>query len=109
VRAASDDLLVRILNIPEIEYEGIKVNSSWPQKGLVEGDIVLCARGETPGEGDIVLLEQHGLERLGLMGTPGFLETPRGNRPLEASENVVGVGVVLVRNLTRFSARSSQR
>jgi hypothetical protein len=99
VFASPDDLLVRILDIPDATYECITANSSWPEKGLVEGDIVLCARGAMAGEGDIVLIEQDGREKLGIMSSPGFLETPRGNRMLEASENVVGVGIALARKL----------
>jgi len=94
-----DDLLVRLLNVPETTCECISVNSAWPEKGLMEGDVVLCARGQLVGEGNIVLIEQDGREKLGIMSTPGFLETPRGNRPLDATENIVGVGIALVRKL----------
>lgn len=101
VFAASDDLIVRTLHIPETKYEGITVNSSWPEKGLVEGDIVLCARDLVASEGNVVLIEQGGRERLGIAAMPGFLETPRGTRPLDADENIVAVGVALMRNLQR--------
>ena|SRR5215471_2418459 len=99
--ASADDLLVRLAHTAEGTYECITVNSSWPEKGLVEGDVVLCARGHIASEGSVVLIEHEGSERLGLVSTPGFLETPRGNRPLEATENIVAVGVALVRNLQK--------
>jgi hypothetical protein len=101
VFAGSDDLLVRIFNISEASYECITVNSSWPEKGLIEGDAVLCVRGQIGTEGSIVLIEQDGRERLGLMATPGFVETPRGNRPLGADENIVGVAIALLRDLRK--------
>ena len=101
VSASADDLLVRLLSIPSSSYECVTVNSSWPEKGLIEGDIVLCVRDRSAGEGDIVLIEQNGAERLGVMSTPGYLETPRGNRLLEATENISGVGVALARGLNR--------
>lgn len=99
VHPSAEDVLVRVLSIPERDYECVKVNSSWPEKGLIEGDIVLCLRGQLAGEGDIVLIEQEGREKLGVMADPGFLETPRGNRMLDATEMIVGVGFALARKL----------
>ncbi|HMG36560.1 MAG TPA: hypothetical protein VKM94_21665 [Blastocatellia bacterium] len=99
VLPGAEDVLVRLLSIEQKNYESIRVNSSWAEKGLLEGDIVLCARGLDAGEGDIILIQQEGRERLGIMATPGFLETPRGNRMLEATEEIVGVGVALARRL----------
>jgi hypothetical protein len=76
------------------------VNGSWPEKSLVEGDIVLCADGRSPLAGDIVLIEQEGRVRLGILAEPGFLETRSGSRPLELSERIIGVGVAIARKLS---------
>ena len=97
--ANPDDLLVKVLSIPETTYDCVTVNGSWYDKGLAKGDIVLCARGQMAGEGDIVLIEQGGQEKLAIMSSPGFLETPRGNRMLEADESIVAVGLALARKL----------
>lgn len=94
-----EDVLVRALRIPEADYECVMVNGSWAEKSLLEGDIVLCAEGRTPLAGDIVLIEEEGRVRLGVLAEPGFLETRSGTRPLEASELIVGVGVALARKL----------
>ena len=99
VYADDDDILVRVLGIHEGDYECVAVNSSWIDKGLVEGDIVLIAEGRTPSEGDIVLIEEDGATRLGIASISGFLETSYGRRPLEASERIVGAGVALARKL----------
>ena len=42
VYATAYDVLVKVLGVPEADYECMIVNSSWPEKGLLEGDIVLC-------------------------------------------------------------------
>jgi len=99
VYADDEDVLVKVLGIPEADYECVMVNGSWPEKSLVEGDIVLCAGGRSPLAGDIVLIEQEGRARLGVLAEPGFLETRSGSRPLEASERIIGVGVALARKL----------
>ena len=62
---------------------------------MLEGDIVLCAGGRAPLAGDIVLIEEDGRERLGVLAEPGFLETRSGSRPIEASERITAVGVAL--------------
>jgi len=100
VYADGDDVVVKALGIPQAEYECIMVNGSWPEKSLVEGDIVLCADGRTPLAGDIVLIEEDGHVRLGIMAEPGRLETKQGSRALEATERIVGVGVALARKLS---------
>jgi hypothetical protein len=100
VYADDEDVLVRVLAIPEADYECVMVNSSWTEKSLVEGDIILCAGGRVPGAGDIVLIEEEGHVRLGVLAEPGFLETRSGSRPIEASERIVGVGVALARKLS---------
>ncbi|HXG91379.1 MAG TPA: hypothetical protein VNN73_03300 [Blastocatellia bacterium] len=103
VYADDEDVLVQVLEIPEADYECVMVNSSWPEKSLREGDIVLCAysyRSE-PASGDIVLIEQEGHTRLGILAAPGFLETTYGSRPLEPDEKIVGVGVALARKLKK--------
>lgn len=100
VYADDDDVIVKVLGIPEADYECIMVNGSWPEKSLVEGDMVLCADGRTPLAGDIVLIEEAGHVRLGIMAEPGRLETKQGSRALESSERIVGVGVALARKLS---------
>lgn len=99
VYADDEDVLVKVLAIPEADYECVMVNSSWPEKSLVEGDIVLCADNRTAGAGDIVLIEEEGRVRLGVLAEPGFLETRSGSRPIEESERIIGVGVALARKL----------
>ena len=99
VYATGEDILVRILDIPEADYECVMVNSSWTDKGLIEGDIILFAERSDPVAGDIVLIEEAGRTRLGLASSYGFLETSLGRRPLEAAERIIGVGVALARKL----------
>jgi hypothetical protein len=101
VYADDEDVLVEVLGIAQADYECVMVNSSWPEKSLLEGDIILFAytyRSEPRG-GDIVLIEQDGHTRLGILATPGELETINGPRPLDESERIVGVGVALARKL----------
>lgn len=100
VYADDEDVLVKVLGIPEADYECVMVNSSWPEKSLMEGDIVLCAEGRSPLTGDIVLIEEEGRARLGVLAEPGFLETKYGSRPIEDSERIAGVGVALARKLS---------
>ena len=99
VYADDDDILVRVLDIPEADYECVMVNSSWLERGLLEGDIILFAARDNPEEGDIVLIEEDQHTRLGVASVPGYLETSQGRRPLEWSERIVGVGVALARKL----------
>ncbi|HLF83844.1 MAG TPA: hypothetical protein VI837_06700 [Blastocatellia bacterium] len=100
VYADDEDVVVKVLGIPEADYECVMVNGSWAEKSLIEGDIVLCAEGRAPLAGDIVLIEEEGRVRLGILAEPGFLETKSGSRPIEASERIVGVGVALARKLS---------
>ena len=86
VYADDEDVVVKVLGIPEADYECVMVNGSWAEKSLVEGDIVLCADGRVPLAGDIVLIEEEGRVRLGVLAEPGVLETKNGNRPIEPSE-----------------------
>jgi len=95
----SEDALASLLHVPEADYECVTVNSSWPDKGLMEGDVVLVTAGEVARGGDIVLIEEEGHVRLGLVSEPGWLETAYGTRPLNATEHVIGVGLALVRRL----------
>jgi hypothetical protein len=99
VYAGADDVLVRVLDVPQAGYECVMVNRGWFEKGLLEGDIVLFAEGNNPEPGDIVLIEEEGRTRLGIASGHGFLETAIGRRPLEASERIIGVGVALARRL----------
>jgi hypothetical protein len=94
-----EDALARLLGVPEADYECVTVNSSWPDKGLMEGDVVLVTASQVANGGDIVLIEEEGHVRLGLVSEPGWLETSYGTRPLNATEHVVGVGLALVRRL----------
>lgn len=100
VYADDEDIVVKVLGIPEADYECVMVNGSWPEKSLLEGDIVLCADGRVPLAGDIVMIEEDGRVRLGVLAEPGYLETKQGSRPIEASEKIVGVGVALARKLS---------
>lgn len=95
----SDDVLAEILNVRQGDYECVRVNHSWPEKGLIEGDIILFVPGIAGDAGDIVLIEEDGATRLGIIFEPGFLETRSGSRPLEAQERIVGLGVALARKL----------
>ncbi|MFP5263842.1 MAG: hypothetical protein ACLGJB_18330 [Blastocatellia bacterium] len=100
VYADDEDILVRVLDIPEADYECVMVNSSWPEKSLLEGDIILFAARADAAAGDVVLIqEEESRVRLGILSKPGFLETTYGRRPLEASERIIGVGVALARRL----------
>ena len=107
VYADDEDVVVKVLGIPEADYECVMVNGSWAEKSLLEGDIVLCADGRVPLAGDIVLIEEEGRVRLGVLAEPGFLETRNGSRPIEASERIVGVGVALARKLSGGSINFS--
>jgi hypothetical protein len=104
VYASHNDVLVKVLDVPEADYECVMVNSSWQQKGLLEGDIVLCSTSSEAADGDIVMIEESGQVRLGVLSTSGYLETPIGFRPLEPSERIIGVGVALARKLSRGGA-----
>ena len=104
VYASNSDVLVKVLDVPEANYECVIVNSSWQEKGLLEGDIVLCNASSVANDGDIVMIEQEGDVRLGVLSTPGYLETPIGPRPVEASERIIGVGIALARKLSRGGA-----
>ena len=101
VYADDEDILVRVLDIPEADYECVMVNSSWPEKSLLDGDIILLSARTDAEGGDVVLIEEDGRVRLGILARPGFLETTVGRRPLEASERIIGVGVALARRLRR--------
>jgi hypothetical protein len=94
-----DDVIAEVLEVREGDYECVMVNHSWPEKGLIEGDIVLFAPGDVGDAGDIVLIEEDGRARLGIIYEPGFLETLAGPRPIEAGERIVGVGIALARKL----------
>ena len=100
VYADDEDVVVKALGIPEGHYECVMVNGSWAEKSLLEGDVVLCADGRVPLAGDIVLIEEEGRVRLGVLAQPGFLETKHGSRPIGPSERIVGVGVALTRKLS---------
>jgi hypothetical protein len=104
VYASHNDVLVKVLDVPEADYECVMVNSSWQQKCLLEGDIVLCNASSEAADGDIVMIEEAGQVRLGVLSTPGYLETPIGFRPLEPAERIIGVGVALARRLSRGGA-----
>ena len=98
--ADHEDIVVKAVGVPEADYECVRVNGTWAEKSLLEGDIVLCADGRIPLPGDIVLIEEDGRVRLGVLSEPGYLETKTGSRPMEPSERIAGVGVALVRKLS---------
>src|SRR5918999_431942 len=89
------DVLVEALEIAKGDYECVMVNSSWVDRGLLEGDVVLFSAGAEAAGGDIVLIEQGGRVRIGLIVQPGVLDTPQGHRPLAADERIIGVGHAL--------------
>ena len=92
-----DDSLVRVLGLAPGDYFTVTVNSSWPEKGLLEGDVIMFSRAGAPDAGDIVLIEEECGARLGIVSRPGFLETVYGRRPLEATERIIAVAVALAR------------
>jgi hypothetical protein len=96
-----EDLMVRVLKLPEGDYEIVTVNSSWLERGFLEGDVILFAEDIEPDDGDIVLIEEDGLTRLGVASAPGYLLTLHGARPLDPGENIVGVGMGLSRRLRK--------
>jgi hypothetical protein len=101
IRVGNEDSLVRLLGLAEGDYLSITVNSSWPEKSLLEGDVIMFGPAGAPEAGDIVLIEKDGRVRLGIVSRPGFLETVYGRRPLEASERIIAVGVALARKIGR--------
>jgi hypothetical protein len=100
VSAREGDIMVRVLDIPEADYQCVVVNRGWYEKALLEGDLILFAERSDPEMGDIVLIEEEGETRLGIASNYGFLETAIGRRPLEASERIIGVGIALARKLS---------
>jgi hypothetical protein len=93
----SEDSLVRVLGLAPGDYFSVTVNSSWPEKGLLEGDVIMLSRAGSPASGDVVLIEEEGGAKLGIVSRPGFLETVYGRRPLEATERIIAVAVALAR------------
>ena len=98
-----EDVFCSVLGLAEADYECVTVNSTWPEKGLREGDIIMFCYGQSSGGGDIVLIEEDGHTRLGLILSPGYLEIPGGIRPLRDSEQIVAVGMALGRRLAGTS------
>ena len=96
-----EDVMVRVLNLNEGDYEIVKVNSSWLERGFLEGDVILFAEDKEPEDGDIVLIEDDGMTRLGVASAPGYLLTLQGPRPLDPGETIVGVGMGLARRLRK--------
>ena len=94
-----EDLMVRVLKLNEGDYEIVAVNSAWLERGFLEGDVILFAEEIEPEDGDIVLIEDEGLTRLGVASAPGYLLTLQGPRPLDPGETIVGVGMGLARRL----------
>jgi hypothetical protein len=94
-----EDVMVRVLKLDEGDYEIVKVNSPWLERGFLEGDVILFADNVEPEDGDIVLIEDEGLTRLGVASAPGYLLTLQGPRPLDPGETIVGVGMGLARRL----------
>jgi hypothetical protein len=94
-----EDVMVRVLKLNEGDYEIVRVNTSWLDRGFLQNDVILFAEDVEPEDGDIVLIEEEGLTRLGVASAPGYLLTKQGPRPLDAGETIVGVGMGLARRL----------
>lgn len=94
-----DDVLAQALGLAEGDYLCITVNVSWPEKGFLEGDVIILTPRQVADAGDIVLIEEEGSVRIGLVSRPGFLETLYGRRPLEATEQIIAVAVALARRM----------
>ena len=94
-----EDVFCTVLGLAEADYECVTVNNDWLEKGLVAGDIIMFCYGQSCGGGDVVLIEEDGHTRLGLVSSPGYLEMPGGVRPLRTSEQIVAVGMALGRRL----------
>lgn len=99
VRVGAWDVLAEAFGLPEGEYKCVTVNNTWVEKGLFEGDAILFAEGREAEAGDVVLIEEGGKIKLGLLSSPSYLETPYGVRPIEESERIVAVGLILIRKL----------
>ncbi len=102
ISVGEGDVFKQLLHVPEGDYECVMINHGWPEKGLIIGDIILFSEGTAGEAGDIVLIEEAGNVRVGLMAEPGYLETPIGNRPLEAQEHIIGIARGLARRLGRI-------
>jgi hypothetical protein len=98
-RVTADDVLTRLLDVAEGTYECVTVKNSWPEKGLMEGDVALITPGVPATAGSVVLIESEGATRLGLMSGAGWLATPYGDRPMDATETIIGAAIALVRKL----------
>lgn len=96
-----EDVTVRLLGLKEGDYECVRVNTPWLERGFLEGDVILFNEESEPEDGDIVLIEEQGLTRLGVASAPGYLLTLQGPRPLDPTETIIGVGLGLVRSLRR--------
>jgi hypothetical protein len=99
VRVGGWDLLAEKFGLSEGEYKCITVNNTWVERGLFEGDAILFAEGREAEAGDVVLIEEGGKMKLGLLSSPSYLDTPYGVRPLEETERIVAVGLALIRKL----------
>ena len=99
VQVEQMELLARVLDIPGGQYNGMMVNNSWPEKGLLSGDIILFRGDAEPKGGDIVLIEDEGYSRIGLLADSASMDTPDGPRPIEPTEKIIGVGLALLRRL----------
>jgi hypothetical protein len=99
VRVGSWDVLAEKFDLPEGEYKCVTINNTWLEKGLFEGDAILFAEGREAQAGDVVLIEEGGKMKLGLLSSASYLDTPYGVRPLEETERIVAVGLVLIRRL----------
>jgi hypothetical protein len=96
-----EDVTVLLLGMKKGDYECVRVNAPWLDRGLLEGDVILFNEESEPEDGDIVLIEEGGETRLGIASAPGYLLTLQGPRILDPTETIVGVGLGLVRSLRR--------
>lgn len=96
-----EDMMVRLLGLREGDYECVRVDTPWLERGFLDGDVILFNEETEPEDGDIVLIEEDGETRLGVASAPGYLLTLNGPRMLEPGETIVGVGLGLIRRLRR--------
>src|SRR4051794_35305084 len=88
VYADEDHIVVRVLHIPEADYECVMVNGSRLERGLLEGLISLFPGRDNPAEGQIVSMGEDPRTGLGAAPGAGYVQRTQGGRPLEWSGRI---------------------